>query len=308
MFPSVKVGPANDFGTMNDKHLIFYHEKFHRDHPGKWGRKSRNNKYTDDISILTDTSSYVRLPLELLPDIKRSTKTTRSSAEQEQVIEDLQNQLTDLEKRFDDLSSQVYLKLSSISAECDKKIADFQRSMNDRAGAERSVDERRTSERSFMEYNAPSLPTKLSRFTTEDTSLPTTRLNRYTTEDFMRSILHMDGNNGHPRGMDNHSASASVPYAIPSLSQQPRLNRLGTLTLDDINRLVMHLENEGMVTDINAPTWTAPAPTNPVNHIASLSAEDILVALRSMDNPKGPDRDVDGSDNRNNKMSYWKSC
>lgn len=91
MFPSVKIGPGNDFGTMNDKHLIFYHEKFHRDHP------------------------------ELLPDIKRSTKTSRSSAEQEQVIEDLQNQLADLEKRFDDLSSQVYSKLSSISAECDKK-------------------------------------------------------------------------------------------------------------------------------------------------------------------------------------------
>lgn len=37
MFPSVKLGPGNDIVPLSEKHLIFYHEKFHRDHPGEWG-------------------------------------------------------------------------------------------------------------------------------------------------------------------------------------------------------------------------------------------------------------------------------
>jgi len=35
MFPAVKIGPGNEVGNANEKHLIFYHEKFHRDHPGE---------------------------------------------------------------------------------------------------------------------------------------------------------------------------------------------------------------------------------------------------------------------------------
>lgn len=35
MFPSVKLGSGQDIVHLNEKHLIFYHEKFHRDHPGE---------------------------------------------------------------------------------------------------------------------------------------------------------------------------------------------------------------------------------------------------------------------------------
>lgn len=231
MFPAVKIGPGNEVGNANEKHLIFYHEKFHRDHP------------------------------EWLPDIKRSTKTSRSSAEQEQIIEDLQSQVAHLENRVATLSSELHVKVATIASEFERKLADV---------------------RSLLEYGHPppaALPTKLQ---------------RYSTEDFLRSLISMDGGS---RGMDSNLASAaSLPMVAAPPPTRP-LNRLGTLTLDDINRIVTQLENEGIVNDVTAGS-SIPGPTNPSNRIASLSAEDILMTIRQMEHAKAPDRDRDGIDGK----------
>ncbi len=212
--------------------------------------------------------------LEWLPDIKRSTKSSRSSAEQEQIIEDLQLQVITLEHRLEALTTELHLKLSTIASECDKKI-----SMLERIIDERNVTDRVIPVRSFADYHATA-------------TLPT-RQNRYSTEDLMRSILHMDGNN---RGIDSLSAAASTPHSIPQMAR-PMNNRLGMLTLDDINRLVHQMGHEGMVNDASAATWP-PAPPNPLSRITSLSAEDILVALRSLENSRASGMDRENKDGK----------
>ncbi len=205
--------------------------------------------------------------LEWLPDIKRSTKSSRSSAEQEQITEDLQLQVVTLEHRLEVLTNELHLKISSMASEYEKKI---------------SALERRLDERNIVDRGMPSRSS--SDYQTQATLPP--RQNRYSTEDLMRSILHMDGIN---RGNDSLSAVASTPLNIPQVIR-PMNNRVGMLALEDINRLV-HGYN-GVLHEASAAPWP-PAPPNPLSRITSLSAEDILVALRSIDNSRIPSTDRD---------------
>lgn len=241
IFPSVKLGSGQDIVPLNEKHLIFYHEKFHRDHP------------------------------EWLPDIKRSTKSSRSSAEQEQIIEDLQLQVVTLEHRLEVLTNELHSKISTISDEYDKKISALERRIDEQNITDRGMPLRNSSEH-HVQATLPS------------------RQNRYSTEDLMRSILHMDGNN---RGGDSLSAAASTPLNIPQVIR-PMNNRVGMLSLEDINRLVHGYD--GILHEASAAPWP-PAPPNPLSRITSLSAEDILVALRSIENSKisSSDREIKDS-------------
>jgi len=206
-------------------------------------------------SHLLSTFIYVRGFPEWLPDIKRSTKTTRSSAEQEQIIEDLQIQVANLESRVAILSSELHTKVGTIASEFERRLADV---------------------RSLVEYSHP-VPSALP-----------TKLQRYTTDDFFRSLLAMDTGG---RSLDSSLAVAASVPAVPVPPPTRPLNRLGTLTLDDINRIVTHLENEGMMNDVAGPT-------NPATRISSLSAEDILMTIRQMEHVKGPDRDRDSNDGK----------
>jgi len=252
MFPSafVKAGESSP----NEKHLIFYHEKFNRDHP------------------------------EWLPDIKRSTKTTRSSAEQEQIIDDLQGQVSSLEKRIRLLSSELHLKVTTMNAEFDRKLADLRATMSNEIYNGRAT---------RLQMPPPSLPiTQAPR--------PTT-LNRYTTEDFIRSLVNGLEDGGEERERTRHvtapalrstqkNSLSSIQATTSAIPPPPRaLNRLGTLTLDDINRIVTHLEGDGRVTDTHEEE-SVPGPTNHAGRISSLSAEEVLMTIRQMDSSRSTEK------------------
>jgi len=252
MFPSafVKAGESSP----NEKHLIFYHEKFNRDHP------------------------------EWLPDIKRSTKTTRSSAEQEQIIDDLQGQVSSLEKRIRLLSSELHLKVTTMNAEFDRKLADLRATMSNEIYNGRAT---------RLQMPPPSLPIPQG-------PRPTT-LNRYTTEDFIRSLVNGLEDGGEERERTRHvtapalrstqkNSLSSIQATTSAIPPPPRaLNRLGTLTLDDINRIVTHLEGDGRVTDTHEEE-SVPGPTNHAGRISSLSAEEVLMTIRQMDSSRSTEK------------------
>jgi hypothetical protein len=260
MFPSAFAKQGDN--AVNEKHLIFYHEKFNRDHP------------------------------EWLPDIKRSTKTTKSSAEQEAIIEELQSQVSTLEKRVTILSSELHLKVSTLATEFERKLLDVRSSM----GHDSYHHHSRYQSRAHMPPPPP-----LTHVPMPAPPRPTA-LNRYSTEDFIRSLV--TGAGGMDDGDDRGRARAmpAPPMRAPpkpslafmnadaseAVPPPPRaLNRLGTLTLDDINRIVTHLEGDGRVGEKEDDDDDIPGPPNPPARINSLSAEEVLMTIRQMDNSKG---------------------
>jgi hypothetical protein len=79
--------------NMNEKHFIFHHENFHRDHP------------------------------EWLTDIKRSTKTLRSDPEHDQLIDELRKQVAILERHVVTIAEDFNAKVTAVESNCKRKLS-----------------------------------------------------------------------------------------------------------------------------------------------------------------------------------------